>query len=151
MAYIEELRKLIGHRAIIMVGAGALITDDQGRLLLGKRTDIHAWGIPGGSMEPGETLEETARRETREETGLELGALRLFNVYSGPRFFFTYPSGDQVYNVSVVYQCRGFRGTPRPSEEHSAWAFFALEALPEPLSPPIVPILEDWNMRGFED
>lgn len=147
MGYIEELRKLIGHRAIIMVGAGILITDAQGHLLLGKRTDIHAWGIPGGSMELGETLEETARRETREETGLEVGELRLFNVFSGPPFFFTYPSGDQVYNVSVVFQSSDYHGTPRTSGEHSEWAFFAPDALPEPLSPPIIPVIEAWKKK----
>ena len=71
MGYIEELRALIGHRPIIMVGATVLITDFKGRLLLIRRHDNGCWGVPGGSMEPGESLEQTARRETREEFEVE--------------------------------------------------------------------------------
>lgn len=144
MGYIEELRSLIGHRPVIMVGAGVLITDERGRLLLGKRSDNHSWGIPGGSMEMGETIEETARRETTEETGLKLGKVRLFGVFSGPEFFYTYPSGDQVYNVSIVFESSDFKGRIEESEEHSAFRFFDRDHLPEPLSPPIRPIISQW-------
>jgi 8-oxo-dGTP pyrophosphatase MutT (NUDIX family) len=147
MGYIEEIRKLVGTRPIIMAGAGVILTDPQGWILLGQRTDNGAWGIPGGSMEPGETLEETARREMLEETGLLAGALRLFGVFSGPEFFYTYPNGDQVYNVSVVYHCDDYApgGTARPDpEEHGVFRFFSPAALPGPLSPPIRPVIAAW-------
>ena len=87
MGYIEELRALIGHRPIIMVGATVLITDFKGRLLLMRRLDNSCWGVPGGSMEPGESLEQTAQREAREETGLEIGKMSLFGIFSGPELF----------------------------------------------------------------
>lgn len=144
MGYIEDIRSLVGHRPIIMVGAGVLVTDAQGWLLLGKRADNHSWGIPGGSMEMGETVEETAQRETQEETRLELGVVRLFGVFSGPEFYYTYPSGDEVYNVSIVYESSDFRGKIAESEEHSAFQFFDPAHLPEPLSPPIRPIISQW-------
>ena len=64
MGYIEELRKLIGNYPIILVGAAALILDQQDRLLLLRRTDNGCWGIPGGAMEPGESLADTVKRET---------------------------------------------------------------------------------------
>lgn len=148
MGYIEELRSLIGHRPVIMVGAGVLVTDKQGRLLLGKRSDNQSWGIPGGTMEIGETVEETARRETKEETGLELGPVRLFGVFSGPELFYTYPSGDQVYNVSIVYEASDFTGrieeSDDPLAEHSTLRFFDADHLPEPLSPPIRPVISQW-------
>lgn len=144
MGYIEELRKIIGNRPIIMVGAGVLVMDEQHRLLLGKRTDNHQWGIPGGSMEPGETLEETARREALEETGLAIGELKLFGVFSGPDFFYTYPSGDQVYNVSIIYESHDFAGQMGKNGEHSAFRFFAVDEIPEEISPPVKPIIQEW-------
>lgn len=144
MPYIEELRKLIGHRPLILVGAAMLISDARGYLLLGLRSDNHCWGIPGGSIELSETLEQTVRRETFEETGLAVGRLSLFGVYSGPEMFYTYPNGDQVYNVSVVSQSSDFSGTIQTDQEHSAWDFFPVNRLPEPISPPIRPVLRDW-------
>lgn len=141
MNYMQELRSLVGHRPILMVGAAVLVLDAQNRLLLHLRTDNHVWGIPGGSMEPGETVEETARREMKEETGLEAGSIRLFGVFSGPELFYEYPNGDQVYNVTVVYLCREAHGeATADGQESSELHYFPLEQLP-PLSPPIIPII----------
>ena len=47
-------------------------------------------------MELGETVQDTARREVFEETGLRLGKLELFGMYSGPDYYKTFPNGDQV-------------------------------------------------------
>lgn len=87
MSYVAELRRLVGTRPLILVGAEVLVFDRGNRLLLQRRSDSGDWAIPGGMMEPGETLEETARRETREETGLELGQLEFMGVYSGPLIY----------------------------------------------------------------
>ena len=143
MDYIRELRQLIGHRPIVLVGAAALVFNQQDELLFMLRPDNHCWGIPGGGMEPGESLEDTARRETREEIGLEVGKLGLMGVYSGPELFYEYPNGDQVYNVTVVYATHDYKGTlsMNPGEAVEA-RFFPLAALPEPISPPILPIIE---------
>ena len=67
---------------MILNGSVAVVTDDAGRVLLQHRSDGR-WGLPGGLMELGESCEDTARRETREETGLALGGLRLLGVWSG--------------------------------------------------------------------
>jgi 8-oxo-dGTP pyrophosphatase MutT (NUDIX family) len=72
MDYILQLRQYIGHRPILMVGAAVLVLDEEDRLLMMKRSDIGCWGIPGGSMEPGEIAEEAAKREAFEETNLEV-------------------------------------------------------------------------------
>ena len=61
MEYIMELRKLIGQRPILMVGAAVLVLDSEKRLLLMKRADSGCWGHPGGATEPGERVEEAAR------------------------------------------------------------------------------------------
>ncbi len=60
---------------IVKNAASAVIRDDQGRFLLVQRGHHPAkglWSLPGGSVEPGESLQETARREVFEETGLEI-------------------------------------------------------------------------------
>ncbi len=82
-------------------------------------------------MELGETLEETARREVREETALELGTLTMVAVHSGPEFFDRYPNGDEVSFVMVIYETREMRGAlTADGNETRDLAFFALDALP---------------------
>lgn len=145
MDYIGSLRKHIGHAPIILVGAGALVLDKQKRLLLLQRSDNGCWGIPGGAMELGESLEETARRETWEETHLEIGKMTLFNIFSGADLFYEYPNGDQVYNVTAIYITEDAEGSIQvhPSE-HTTYRYIALDELPEPISPPIGKILKQF-------
>ncbi|MCR5602513.1 MAG: NUDIX domain-containing protein [Lachnospiraceae bacterium] len=83
MDYISKIRKHIGHDLIMTVGCGVLIENDEGKVLLQKRSDTVEWCIPGGGMEPVETFEETAIREVREEVGIEVNELELFGIYSG--------------------------------------------------------------------
>lgn len=143
MGYVRELRALVGHRPLILVTAGVLILDHAGRVLLLRRSDDGLWDIPGGAMEPGECLEDAARREVREETGLELGQLALVDLYSGPEFFREYPNGDQVFLVGAVYTTQDMRGEPIPDEREALeLRFFDLKALPCDLVPPSRPFLE---------
>jgi 8-oxo-dGTP pyrophosphatase MutT (NUDIX family) len=130
MGYVSELRKLVGTRPLILPGAEVLVFDAQDRLLLTRRSDTGEWAIPGGMMEPGETFAQTARREVEEETGLILGELHLLNIYSGPDFYFRYPHGDEVYNVSAAFVCRSYNGQLRTDEESTAIGFFSLDNLP---------------------
>ncbi|MHB9146576.1 MAG: NUDIX hydrolase [Symbiobacteriia bacterium] len=143
--YINELRALVGHRPLIWPGAGVIIENEAGRILLMRRADNGAWGIPGGMMEPGESLEETARREVREETGLEVRSMRLLDVFSGPELYYRYPNGDEVYNVSAVYISRDWAGTLQPDrDEANELRFFAPDDLPENISPPVRPLLASY-------
>ncbi len=145
MDYILQLRQFIGHRPVLLVGAAILVMDDQKRLLLMKRSDNGCWGIPGGSIEPGETLEVAARRETLEEINLEIGEMSLFGAFSGPEFYYKYPNGDEVYNVSIVYLSQDWRGEVKLNEEHTDWRWFAVHEIPDDLSPPIKPIIEQFK------
>src|SRR5204863_7160399 len=114
-----------GHRPVVVVGAAVLLTDDAGRLLLLKRSDNLAWGPPGGAVEPGELVEAAARREVREETGLEVRELAFFGVFSGPELFYTYPNGDEIYNVIIAYRAQAIGDAVRLNEEHTEWGWFA--------------------------
>lgn len=145
MDYILQLRQSIGHRPILMLGVATLVLDKGLRLLMMKRTDSGHWGIPGGAMELGEVIEDAARRETREETNLEIGEMSLFGVFSGPELYYKYPNGDEVYNVSIVYRSQDWRGVVWLNGEHSEWNWFAARDIPEAISPPIKTILEQFK------
>ncbi len=101
-----ELRGLVGSRPLFAVGAGVLLEDAEGRLLLQRRSDDGLLGLPGGTAEPGETLPGCAARELAEETGWHLDPERLrpLATLSGPEYYFRYPNGDQVYYVSTLYR-----------------------------------------------
>lgn len=103
MGYINELRKLIGSRPIISVGATILVVNAEKKILLQHRSDTLDWGLPRGSMELGETLEEVASRELEEETGLTANRFELLGVFSGPSYYFRYPNGDETYSVINLY------------------------------------------------
>ncbi len=145
MGYIEELRKRVGHYPLLMVGAAVLIVDSLDRLLLLKRSDNDCWGVPGGAVEPGETVEESARREVQEETGLKLAGMTLLDVFSGQELFYVYPNGDKIYNITVAYLSRRAGGQIRLNAEHSAWDWFEAGNLPDSLSPPIRPVIERYK------
>lgn len=135
--YIKDLRKIVGHRPLLQCGASILLENDAGEVLLEKRTDNGSWCYPGGSVELNESTESAARRELTEETGLVAGELELFGVFSGPEYAYTYPNGDQVSNVDVVYLCRRWTGTLRPQPgEVEELRFFPVSSLPENLMPP---------------
>ena len=147
MGYIMDLRAYVGHRPLIQVGASVIVEDRQGRVLLQLRSDDHTWDCSAaGSMEPGETTEDTARRELLEETGLTAHTLELYATYSGPDEYYVYPNGDEVYNVEFAYACRDWSGTlKRQAGEVEDLQFFALDGLPSPLPRQIARRLEDWK------
>lgn len=135
--YMRDLRRVVGTRPIVMGGAGVLLLDADDRVLLQLRADNGCWGITGGAMELGETFEETARREVREETGLVVGDLHLLCLHSGPPTHYIYPHGDEVYLAAVIFTSRDFHGEVRADEtETSALQWFAVGELPENLNPP---------------
>ena len=113
MSYISKIREKIGHELLIYLGAGVIVYSDE-KILLQKRKDNGTWALHAGGIEVGEELEETARRELFEETGLKAGKLELLGIYSGQDRFITYPNMDQVYMPGLYYICRDFTGSLRP-------------------------------------
>ena len=145
MDYILQLRQDIGHRPLVIVGAGILVLDEQKRLLLLKRSDNQCWAFPGGSLEPGELVEDTARRETFEETNLEINEISLLGVFSGPELYYKYPNGDEAYNVIIAYVSQDWHGNIKLNDEHTEWRWFKASDIPENISPPVKPIIEQFK------
>ena len=134
MGYIMDLRALVGRRPLIQVGSSVILEDAQGRVLLQLRSDDHCWDCSAaGSMEPGESAQDTARRELLEETGLTAHRLELTQGLSGPDQHYVYPNGDEVYNVDFVFFCRDWSGTPQcqPGEVEQPLG----PAAPQPVRP----------------
>jgi 8-oxo-dGTP pyrophosphatase MutT (NUDIX family) len=133
--YVRDLRALVGSRPLLLAAAGVLVQNGAANVLLQRRGGDGTWGIPGGALELGESLEAAARRELTEETGLVAGALELLDVYSGPDFFLRYPNGDEAYVVGATFRTRAVDGVPRLDELESIdLRYFALDALPSTMN-----------------
>ena len=131
MSYISELRKYVGHKPVINVGATVIVLNSQNEILLNLRSDTLTWGIIGGGMEPGESLKETAARELWEETGLRAERFELLDVLSGSDLYFCYPNGDQTYTVIALYKAVGVSGELRICDVESLrLQYFPLNDLP---------------------
>ncbi len=116
-----------------------VIINYQGRVVLVKRKNPpYGWALPGGYVEYGETVEEAARREVKEETGLTLTSLQQFHVYS-------HPSRDpRGHTVSVVFTADGF-GKLIARDDAQEIGLFELNNLPLDLAFDHREILEDYK------
>lgn len=145
MGYIKDLRKVVGTSPLIMCGACVVVINNCQQVLMQLRKDNGCWGLIGGSMELGETLEQVAHRELFEETGLTAKSLQLINTYSGQDFYYQYPHGDEVYIVVTAFECKEYSGLlVHDQNEATMLQFYSLDDLPKNISPPDRPILEDY-------
>ena len=141
--YIREMRKLVGQRPILQCGTSVIIMNSEKKFLLLKRLDNNCQCFPGGAVELGEQTEETALRETKEETGLDINLknLQLFHVFSGNELYYKYPNVDEVYNVDVVYLVKTYSGEITLDDESKEFEFFGIDEFPQEISPPVVPVV----------
>lgn len=107
------------------LSVNAVVLDDRGRVLLGLRDAPPVWNLPGGGVEPGETLWDAAVREVREEVAVDVEVERLTGVYDRT------PNGSPV----LVFRCRLLGGVARAAAETVEVGWFAPDDLPEPMHP----------------
>ncbi len=131
MAYYEDLRKYVGTAPLILPGSVVIIVNEKDEILLQHRTD-GGWGLPGGLMELGESFEETAIREVKEETGLDVEGLTQLHVYSGQDHYIKNANGDELYAVTAVYTAHSVSGelTIDHDESHD-FQYFRPDQLPK--------------------
>ena len=115
----------------LVVGSSAIVMDGESRILLQRRSDSGNWALPGGTMDIGETLAESAIREVREETGFDVQIKRIVGVYSDPGHVFAYDDGEIRQEFSICLACTIKGGSLRVSGESTAVEFFALEDIAE--------------------
>jgi 8-oxo-dGTP pyrophosphatase MutT (NUDIX family) len=132
----------VGREASLSVAVNAVVFNPAGEVLLTRRADNGLWCLPGGVMEPGESVVEAIEREVAEETGLRAEITRLVGVYSDPNLVVAYRDGGRYQPVVLCLQCEIMGGRMTLSTETTDIGFFPDGALP-PLVPPHVQRLQD--------
>ena len=107
----------------IVPAVSVVVPDDQGRILLIRRVDNNYWSIPGGGMEPGESVRQAASREVSEETGINCEVTGLVGIYSNPRHVAAYDDGEVRQEFSICLTARVLNGSLRTSSESSEVRF----------------------------
>lgn len=119
----------------------SVLVMNDGRILLEKRAHTHGagtWGPPTGHIDFGETPEQTAARETFEETGIKLANIK-FHTVTNDIF-----EAEHYHTVTIWMKAEHFSGTPKvhAPEEETEVGWFAWDALPTPLYLPFANVLQ---------
>ena len=132
IALERDVERALGVRPSV----SAVIFDRRRRLLLQQRSDGGQWGLPGGSVEIGESVHDAVIREVREETGLQVTVGRLVGVYSDPALqVVRYPDGNVWHYVSVCFECAVRGGELTTGDETLALRYTSPTRLPATLLP----------------
>lgn len=119
----------IGKQGKIRLGCSASIFDEQGRIFLTRRADNGQWCMPGGGMEPGESVTEACEREVWEETGLRIRVKRLVGVYSHSDQLVVYPDGNKVQIVALHFEAEIVGGQSTLSNETTDFGYFTIDGI----------------------
>ena len=118
----------------LVVAVTAVVTNDQGELLLQKRTDNDLWGLPGGAMNIGESIGRAVVREVKEETRLEVEPTGVVGIYSDPGHVIAYTNGEVRQEFSICFTARIVGGELAVGDQESTEVRFVnrseLDALP---------------------
>ncbi|WNB85868.1 NUDIX domain-containing protein [Cellulomonas sp. ATA003] len=131
--FVSRLRAHVGTELLWLPGVSAVVVDDVGRVLLGRRSDNGRWAVISGILEPGEEPGVAAVREVLEETGVVARIEALASVGTDSDVV-VYPNGDRAQYLDVTFLCRAVRGEAHVADDESTEvAWFHPDALPEPL------------------
>tara|TARA_Y100000739_G_C20571942_1_gene448239 strand:- start:371 stop:841 length:471 start_codon:yes stop_codon:yes gene_type:complete len=130
----------------IRLGVAVALINLKNEILLEKRSDCGWWGVTGGKLDLGETVQDCAVREIKEECNLSIESnnLNLVDVYSNPKEgrILEYPD-NRVHLIDVVYMLSGDFPLLKKSEESLELKFFKFDGLPNLIVPPAMqPILD---------
>ncbi|MFD3441940.1 NUDIX domain-containing protein [Streptomyces sp. NPDC058685] len=129
--FIRDIRATAGNQLLLLPGVSAIVFDDAGRVLLGRRADNGRWSVIGGIPEPGEEPAATAVREVYEETAVRCVAERVVLVQALPEPV-TYPNGDRCQFMDITFRCRAVGGVACVNDDESLEVgWFTVDALPE--------------------
>jgi len=103
----------------------AIVSDGQGRIALVKRKDNELWALPGGGMELGESIEQGAVREVKEETGLDVEVDGLVGVYTNPHHVMAYDDGEVRQQFSLCFTTKLLGGELQFDDESTDIAWVA--------------------------
>lgn len=107
----------------LVVAASAVVTDDQGRVLLQRRLDNDLWALPGGGMDMGDSLPGCAVREVKEETGYDIEITGLVGTYTDPRHVIAYSDGEVRRQFNICFRARIMGGELAVSDESTEVRF----------------------------
>ncbi|MBE8470421.1 NUDIX hydrolase [Streptomyces justiciae] len=128
--FIRDLRASVGHQLLWLPGVAAVVFDDEGRVLLNRRSDTRRWSLIGGIPEPGEQPAACAVREVFEETAVRCVAERVVLVQALEPI--TYPNGDVCQYMDITVRCRAVDGEAQVNDDESLEVgWFDVDALPE--------------------
>ena len=133
--YIKDLRTKTNHMPLLIPHSVVVLFNDKNEVLLEERSDDGYFDFPGGALDLKETMEDAAKRELFEETGVIADQLELFKVYSGEITHYVYFNGDEIYGVDAVYLCYKYHGELKPQvDEVKNLIFCPLEKMPDKMS-----------------
>ncbi|MFI5685309.1 NUDIX hydrolase [Streptomyces sp. NPDC051636] len=128
--FIHTLRACAGHQLLWLPGVSAIVFDDEGRVLLGRRSDTRRWSVIGGIPDPGEQPAACAVREVYEETAVRCVVERVVLVQALDPV--TYDNGDVCQFMDITFRCRAVGGEARVNDDESLEVgWFEVDALPE--------------------
>lgn len=114
-----------------------IIEIDGGIVLIERKNPPLGWALPGGFVDWGESLEEAAVREAREETSLDVTLLRQFHAYSEPG------RDPRHHTITIVFVARA-SGTPNAQDDAAHLGIFTKDTLPSPIVFDHADILDDY-------
>ena len=101
----------------LVPAASAIVTNDRGEILMQRRVDNNFWALPGGTMDFGETIVQTAEREVREETGIDVRVDGIVGTFSDPRHIIEYSDGEVRQQFNICFHAKLVGGQLRSSNE----------------------------------
>ncbi len=109
----------------IIPAASTIVTNNEGKILLHRRSDNDLWALPGGAMDIGESIGETIVREVKEETGLDVKPEYIVGIYTNPKHIIAFSDGEVRQQFSICFYSTIVGGEIRVSEESYEVAFFS--------------------------